>query len=486
MGICDSSENAFMKESQKQTSQRINNNPNSNYPQNLMQTLNPNNQNLQNTQDSSNKNNMLIPPINNINNQGQINTNVAEVTNGQNIDKLNPLLENEKKIMEQKINDIQNELNQKQNEIKSLKADNEKLKLDLEEKTIPITVGLDNIGATCYMNATLQCLSNVPELTDFFLQKFPSQMTNNKIMTTEYYKVIKELWNRDNNKKSYAPNSFKEVLSKENELFAGVAANDSKDLINFLLEQFHKELNVSKINNNMNNIISQNDQSNEAKMLSIFLSYMQEAYNSQISALFYGVQENITKCLNCNRLKYNYQIFSILEFPLEQVNKYCFNNGLRMNFNGVGNPDINLYECFQYYNHYESMVGENQIHCDTCNRLTNANYGTLLYSMPNYLIINLNRGKGATYKCNLIFPEILNLLNYVNFKDGNIVFQLHSVICHIGPSSMGGHFVAYCKHKLDNKWYKYNDSIVTLCENKKEYLNGLPYILFYQAINIEK
>ena len=91
MGICDSSENAFMKEIQNQTSQRINNNPNSNYPQNLMQTLNPNNQNLQNTQDSSNKNNMLIPPINNINNQGQINANVAEVTNGQKIDKLNQI-----------------------------------------------------------------------------------------------------------------------------------------------------------------------------------------------------------------------------------------------------------------------------------------------------------------------------------------------------------------------------------------------------------
>ena len=177
LGICDSSKNAFMEESQKQTSQRTNNNPN-------------NNQNLQNTQYSSNKNNMLTPPINNINNQGQINTNVAEVTNGQNIDKLNPLLENEKKLMEQKLNDIQNELNQKQNEIKCLKAVNEKLKLDLEEKTIPITVGLDNIGATCYMNATLQCLSNVPELTNFFLQKFPSQMTNNKIMTTEYYKVM--------------------------------------------------------------------------------------------------------------------------------------------------------------------------------------------------------------------------------------------------------------------------------------------------------
>ena len=458
---------------------------------NMIQNNNNIQSNIPNNKVVTQNNPAIIP------NQVQ-NTTITEPINYQNLEQYKQLQENEKKLMEQKLQQIQKELEQKyQNQIKLnqneknqlISAVNNKdaeinnLKLNLAEKTEPILVGLDNIGATCYMNATLQCLSNIPELTDFFLQKYPSQMTKDKIMTLEYYNLLKELWNRNN--KSYAPHSFKNTLSKENELFAGIAANDSKDLINFLLEKFHQELNIPKTNNNINNLISLNAQMNENMMLSIFLNYMKEAYNSPISALFYGVNENITKCLNCQRYKFNFQIFSYLEFPLEQVNKYFIFKGQK-SYNGIINPDINLYECFEYYNNNnEKMIGQNQIHCDVCNKLTDAEYGTILYSMPNYLIINLNRGKGAVYKCNVIFPETLNLLNNVKFRDGNTVFQLHSVICHLGPSSMGGHFVAYCKHRLNNKWYKYNDSIVTPCENKNEYLTGLPYILFYKSINIQ-
>ena len=416
---------------------------------------------------------------------------------GNNInDRENQLNEKENKLI-LKENDInereyfnknkENELNLKEDELK-LKEKELNQKLDqLEKEKEPIIIGLNNIGATCYMNATLQCLSNTDELTKYFLNTYKYEPNNNKkIMANEFYIVIRNLWDINNNKKSFSPDDFKEKLSQENPLFAGIAANDSKDLINFLLERLHSELNVI---NNGNNIqmdnYSDNDQLDEQKMLALFTNEFTTKYNSIISNLFYGLLETRSQCQGCKMIKYNFQIYSFVEFPLERVNQYCFNTGKRNNYinNNINkNPDINLYECFEYYGNMELMTGDNQMYCNICKCLCDSLYGTSLYSAPNYLIINLNRGKGAVYECDVIFPEQLNLFNFVSFKNGNTVFELYAVICHIGPSSMGGHFVAYCKHKKDKNWYLYNDAMVTLCENNNAYKKGMPYILFYKVL----
>ena len=398
------------------------------------------------------------------------------------------LVEKEKNLLkrEQQLeNQYKSQINQLELEILSLKKKLDEKNYELEEKKEPITIGLNNIGATCYMNATLQCLSNTGTLTDYFLKTFRlDENDKNKVMVNAYYKVIKNLWDPEKNNIPYSPYSFKEVLSKENTLFEGIAAKDSKDLINFLLERFHQELNVMKNNINNNNII--NDYTNENLMLKNFVTEFKENYNSPISNLFYGIFETKSQCTRCNVIKFDFQVYSFLEFPLQDVNNYFYNNGKRNLYTNDGkNPDVDLYECFEYHQKVEFLNGENQMYCNICNRLNNANYQTLLYSSPNYLILILNRGRGAVYECKVNFPEQLNLFNYVTFKNGPTAYGLYGVICHIGPSSNSGHFIAYCRNRLNNKWYKYNDSLVDECKKNDEYNNGMPYVLFYKALTLD-
>jgi len=386
-----------------------------------------------------------------------------------------------------KVEEFRTKMIQKDNKINSL--ENEILILKTNPPSPPPppsqkikkSKGLDNIGATCYMNATLQCLSNTKKLEEYFQKKYNN--SNNRIMSNEFFNLIKHLFNETDKKPSYSPYSFKEALSKENPLFAGIQANDSKDLINFLLERLHQETNVIKNNININNDIQQQDQTNENLMLKLFLDEFTQKFNSPISNLFYGLLETKSQCKGCNVIKYNFQVYSFLEFPLQQVNQYYYNLGKRpLILQNNKNPDVDLYECFEYYKKIDLMTGDNQMWCNICNKLCDSLYSTLLYSAPNYLIINLNRGKGAVYECNVNFPEQLNIINYLTFTNINTVFDLYAVICHLGPSSMSGHFVAYVRNDNNYKWYLYNDSIVSECTRPNQYKDGMPYILFYRVL----
>ena len=476
---------------------------------NLNEQIEKLNEKLSEKKNIINKNNQEIEKLKNTISKFEKNTKNLEKKEKENKNNFDKIIKDNKAHYEKIISKQREEFEkckkdkkfQNQNDdIFKYESEKNKLKKELEElkqkysllimNKEPILVGLNNIGATCYMNATLQCLSNTTKLTEYFLKTFKYESNNkNRIMSNEYYNVVKNLWDRDNNNKSFSPNSFKEKLSQENPLFQGIQANDSKDLINFLLERFHLELNEPKKGENNimmnNNEINQNDQLDENKMLNIFLHEFKMKYNSIISNLFYGMFETRSQCQKCKNIKYNFQVYSFLEFPLEQVNKYCFIQGKRQNYDlNNKNPDVELYECFEYNCNLDLMTGENQMYCNICNSTEDALYGTQIYSAPNYLIINLNRGRGAVYECKVNFPEKLNLLNFTTYKNGNTFFELYAVICHLGPSSMSGHFVAYCKKKKDEhyKWYLFNDAFVSECKNQEEYRNGMPYILFYKAV----
>ena len=87
----------------------------------------------------------------------------------------------------------------------------------------------------------------------------------------------------------FIPHEFKDKISKMDDLFKGVAANDSKDLVNFIIMTLHEELNEapkSSINNNVVNNQNINVYNNN-EVLQYFLSNFQKE-KSIISQKFYG------------------------------------------------------------------------------------------------------------------------------------------------------------------------------------------------------
>ena len=110
-------------------------------------------------------------------------------------------------------------------------------------------------------------------------------------------------------------------------------------------------------------------------------------------------------------------------------------------------------------------------------------YKSKIFVSPNVLILILNRGKGNIYNVKLDFNETIDITEYILQKDKpKIIYNLYGVITHIGQSGPNAHFVASCKSPIDNKWYRYNDAIVSPINNIQNDVVefGDPYILFYQ------
>ena len=358
----------------------------------------------------------------------------------------------------------------------------------------PPLIGLENIGATCYMNSTLQCFCHIEKFIEFF--KYSKQVINitknNKNNLTSSFKLlIEKLWPNNNNlnsNKCYAPEEFKNKISKMNPLFEGIAANDAKDLVNFIIMTLHEELNKIKQINNSNNNQIVFDQTNKKLMLNNFIQDFISKNQSIMSDLFYAMNCNITECCRCHNKIYNYQTYFFIIFPLEEVRKFKNSNILNF-FNIIFNNNYNdslvsIYDCFDYDNKINVMSGENSMYCNFCKINCACHMRTCLATGPEILILLLNRGHGIEFNVKINFLEELNLYNYIEYKETGCNYKLIGVITHIGESSMSGHFIAYCKDPITYKWHKYNDAIVSEVINfKKEVIDfAMPYLLFYQKI----
>ena len=158
---------------------------------------------------------------------------------------------------------------------------------------------IDNIGATCYMNSTLQCLTHIDSLVDYF--KYDSYIEkikqDNKNLTSSFKTIVDNLYPEKNYSaiNHYAPKDFKDKISVMNPLFNGIAANDAKDLVNFIIMTLHNELNKKDEIPDENKDLPPNfEQSNKEQTYLFFENEILREHKSIINDLFYGINRSET------------------------------------------------------------------------------------------------------------------------------------------------------------------------------------------------
>ena len=369
--------------------------------------------------------------------------------------------------------------------------------------------GLKNIGSTCYMNATLQCLLHVNELITYFIEEYPKDQQllakiNNDVASggdisraffnlvigvNENSELVMSKKNLKPKKKkksgfnilgvfgfdndyddssydrAFAPTDFKRTLGIHNPQFKKFEANDSKDLILYLLQTMHEELNYyGNVNKRLKYIPNQY---NIYETYNHFITNYNTNNFSKISLLFYGTYQNTTTCLVCRKKLYNFQKFEFISFGMYYYHKLRFNilNGFQDN----ANPTI--------------LKGDNKFLCNNCKKLQDAKTECKIFEPPLKLLINLDYGKNKKYQPSSIeFDEEIDITKFVEFDyKQKIRYRIIGVCTHYGHSGSYGHYVAFCRNTQTDTWYEFNDSFCSEC-NKREIYRGSPYLLLYERI----
>nr|XP_043621900.1 ubiquitin carboxyl-terminal hydrolase 5-like [Erigeron canadensis] len=110
--------------------------------------------------------------------------------------------------------------------------------------------GLLNFGNTCFMNSAIQCLVHTPEFARYFREDYHQEINwHNPLgmvgeLALAFGELLRKLWAPG--RTPFAPRQFKAKLARFAPQFSGYNQHDSQELLAFLLDGLHEDLNRVK------------------------------------------------------------------------------------------------------------------------------------------------------------------------------------------------------------------------------------------------
>lgn len=340
-------------------------------------------------------------------------------------------------------------------------------KVDMKFKDKGLT-GLANLGNTCFLNATLQCLSHTYELNAFLDEKkdnFRERMnkTPESLILWEWDKLRKLMWSENC---VIQPGGFLQSIQrvariKDLTIFTGYLQNDAEEFLRFVIDCFHNSLKRE-----VRMSISGNANTEQDKTAVACYSMMQKMYSKEYSEfikLFYGIHVSTVASLESEYTNISPEPFFNMQIEIGRTKT--------------------LEGCIRNYTNEEFLEHKvNVSEDDQPEKKERAKKKIEFWNLPDILVITLKRFdiSGRKNKVFVDFPlKNLNLSKYViGYDKESYVYDLYGICNHSG-GTRGGHYTSFVKN-ANEKWYLFNDTAVTEITNTDKIKSSQAYCFFYR------
>ncbi|KAM8843830.1 ubiquitin carboxyl-terminal hydrolase 36 [Spinachia spinachia] len=304
-----------------------------------------------------------------------------------------------------------------------------------------VGAGLHNLGNTCFLNSTVQCLTYTPPLANYLLSKEHSRACHQSgfcMICIMQNHIIQAFANTAN---AIKPVSFIRDLKKIARHFRFGSQEDAHEFLRYTIDAMQKACL---------NGYPKLDRQTQATTL--------------VHQIFGGYLRSRVKCSICKSVSDTYDPYLDIALEIRQAG--------------------NIVRALELFVKPDMLSGENAYMCAKCKKKVPATKRFTVHRTSNVLTLSLKRFanfSGGKITKDVGYPEFLNIRPYMSQSSGDpVMYGLYAVLVHSGYSCHAGHY--YCYVKASNgQWYQMNDSMVH-CSNIKVVLNQQAYVLFYLRI----
>ncbi|KAL5494438.1 hypothetical protein EMCRGX_G015773 [Ephydatia muelleri] len=289
--------------------------------------------------------------------------------------------------------------------------------LGITPKKTSRSFGLPNIGNSCYMNATLQCLGSTQELKSFFSDtlSMPMQVYSSGscfIILNEFAAAMNSMW--EGRTREINLGHIKNVTAQ----FHGTSQQDCQEYLTAVLETLHTALKSPP------NYISCASDALATQADKCWLNYLSTHGNSIVVDTFQGLLQTHLQCQQCKAVFKRFDPFASIATPIRITEE-------------------SLHNCIKQFMSKESI---GNWPCCACGKTVSVDRSIAISKAPKVLLIHLNRfhqdvsGKRHKIETFVDFPFELDISEHCRSGDSSqpsCVYDLFAVIHHFGTISSG-------------------------------------------------